>query len=101
MGKGMSFVAGVAVGAAAGAVLGVMFAPRSGSETRAMAADMANDAWDSARDMYEQGVDQARSAMGDFGPTMDAATDELRAKVDLARERMDQLRVIFIFSPLL
>ena len=59
---------------------------------RAMAADMANDAWDSARDMYEQGVDQARSAMGDFGPTMDAATDELRAKVDLARERMDQLR---------
>ena len=52
MGKGMSFVAGVAVGAAAGAVLGVMFAPRSGSETRAMAADMANDAWDSARDMY-------------------------------------------------
>ena len=42
--------------------------------------------------MYEQGVDQARSAMGDFGPTMDAATDELRAKVDLARERMDQLR---------
>ncbi len=92
MGKGMSFVAGVAVGAAAGAVLGVMFAPRSGSETRAMAADMANDAWDSARDMYEQGVDQARSAMGDFGPTVDAATDELRAKVDLARERMDQLR---------
>ena len=81
MGKGMSFVAGAALGAAAGVVLGVLYAPRSGSETRAMAADMANDAWDSARDMYEQGIDQAR-----------AATDELRAKVDLARERMDQLR---------
>lgn len=57
-----------------------------------MAADMANDAWDSARDMYEQGVDQARAAATDFGPMMDAKTDELRAKVDLARERMDQLR---------
>lgn len=92
MGKGMSFVAGATLGAAAGVVLGVLYAPRSGSETRAMAADMANDAWDSARDKYEQGIDQVRAAMDDFGPTMDAATDELRAKVDLARERMDQLR---------
>ena len=27
-----------------------------------------------------------------FGPMVDAKTDDLRAKVDLARERMDQLR---------
>ena len=69
-----------------------LYAPRSGSETRAIAADVANDAWDSARDMYEQGVDQARSAATDFGSVADAKTDELRAKVDAARERMDQLR---------
>lgn len=92
MGKGLAFVAGAALGAAAGTVIGVLLAPRSGAETRAMAADMANDAWDSARDMYEQGVDTARSAANDFGPLVDAKTDELRAKVDLARERMDQLR---------
>ena len=42
--------------------------------------------------MYEQGAEQARAAVNDFGPMMDAKTDELRAKVDLARERMDQLR---------
>ena len=92
MGKGFSFVAGAALGAAAGTIIGILVAPRSGAETRAMAADMANDAWDSARDMYEQGVDQARAAASDFGPMMDAKTDELRAKVDLARERMDQRR---------
>ena len=92
MGKGLGFVAGTVLGAAAGAVIGIMLAPRSGAETRAMAADMANDAWDSARDLYEQGVDQARAAATDFGPMVDAKADELRAKVDLARERMDQLR---------
>lgn len=92
MGKGLGFVAGAVFGAAAGTIIGILVAPRSGAETRAMAADMANYAWDSARDMYEQGVDQARAAATDFGPMMDAKTDELRAKVDLARERMDQLR---------
>ena len=92
MGKGLSFVMGATLGAAAGMVLGIMYAPRSGSETRAMAADMANDAWDSARDMYEQGVDQARTAASDFSAVADSKTDELRAKVDAARERMDQLR---------
>lgn len=92
MGKGLAFVTGAALGAAAGTIIGLLVAPRSGAETRAMAADMVNDAWDSARDMYEQGIDQARAAATDCGPMMDAKTDELRAKVDLARERMDQLR---------
>lgn len=92
MGKGFSFLVGATIGAAAGTIIGILVAPRSGAETRAMAADMANDAWDNARDMYDQGVEQARAAMNDFGPMMDAKTDELRAKVDLARVRMDQLR---------
>lgn len=92
MGKGFSFLVGATLGAAAGTVIGILIAPRAGAETRAMAADMANDAWDNARDMYEQGTEQARAAMNDFGPMVDAKTDELRAKVDLARERMDQLR---------
>lgn len=92
MGKGFSFLVGATLGAAAGTIIGILIAPRAGAETRAMAADMANDAWDNARDMYEQGAEQARAAMNDFGPMVDAKTDELRAKVDLARERMDQLR---------
>ena len=80
MGKTFSFVSGALFGAAAGAIIGVALAPRSGAETRAMAADIANDAW------------EARAAVNDFGPMVDAKTDDLRAKVDLARERMDQLR---------
>ena len=52
MGKTFSFVSGALFGAAAGAIVGVALAPRSGAETRAMAADIANDAWDNMRDTY-------------------------------------------------
>lgn len=85
MGKTFSFVSGALFGAAAGAIVGVALAPRSGAETRAMAADIANDAWDNMRDTYEHSAEEARAAVNDFGPMVDA-------KVDLARERMDQLR---------
>lgn len=90
--KRLHFVAGFALGAVAGVTIGILSAPRSGAETRAMASDAANDAWDSARDMYDQGVEQARSTVADFGSASDVTVDELRAKVDQARERMDQLR---------
>ena len=92
MGKTFNFISGALFGAAAGAIIGVALAPRSGAETRAMTADIANDAWDNMRDTYEHGAEEARAAVNDFGPMVDAKTDDLRAKVDLARERMDQLR---------
>lgn len=85
-------VLGGLVGATCGFVAGVMFAPRSGAESRAMAADAMNDAWDSAVDTYERSSQAVAGKMNDVKPSMDATTDELRAKVDLARERMDQLR---------
>jgi hypothetical protein len=57
-----------------------------------MAADAVNDAWDSAVDSYERGSRVVGEKIGNVRPGVDATTDELRAKVDLARERMDQLR---------
>ncbi|MFR7798282.1 MAG: YtxH domain-containing protein [Collinsella sp.] len=42
-----------------GAIVGVALAPRSGAETRAMAADIANDAWDNMRDTYEHSAEEA------------------------------------------
>ena len=50
MGKKFNFVLGAFLGAAAGAAAGVMLAPRAGAESRAMAADAMNDAWDTAVD---------------------------------------------------
>ena len=42
MGKTFSFVSGALFGAAAGAIIGVALAPRSGAETRAMLPISAN-----------------------------------------------------------
>lgn len=93
MSKGaMGFVFGGICGAVAGFAAGVLLAPRPGAESRAMAADAMNDAWDTAVDTYERGSQAVNDKFGGVRPSMDATTDELRAKVDLARERMDQLR---------
>ena len=88
-GTALGFVFGAVFGAAVGAVAGMLLAPRSGAESRAMAADAMNDAWDAAVDTYENGARVVSSKIADIRPQMDATTDELRAKVDAARERMD------------
>ena len=92
MGKKLRFFAGALMGAAAGVGIGMLLAPRSGAESRAMAADAMNDAWDSAMDTYEQGAKTVKDTVNGFRPQVDVATDELRAKVDAARERMEQVR---------
>lgn len=86
------FFVGSVVGASVGAAMGVLLAPRPGAETRAMAADAMNDAWDGAMDAYERQANVVADRISDLRPQVDANTDELRAKVDAARERMDQLR---------
>ena len=86
----LGFILGSIVGAVAGATAGLLLAPRTGAESRAMAA--MNDAWDSAVDAYERGSRVVSDKISNVRPSVDATTDELRAKVDLARERMDQLR---------
>lgn len=88
----LGFIAGSIVGIAAGVAVGVLLAPRSGEESRAMAADAINDAWDTARDQYERNSHVVARKITSMRPAIDATTDELRAKVDRARERMDMLR---------
>lgn len=100
MGKNASFVLGTLFGAAAGVVCGILIAPRAGVESRSMAADAVNDAWDSAMDSYERhsatvsdAATRVRSTVAErVNPVVDEHADELRAKVDAARERMDALR---------
>jgi gas vesicle protein len=88
----LGFLGGAVVGVACGVTAGILMAPRTGAESRAMAADAVSDAWDTAMDAYEQGSRVVGDKMAGVRPHVDATSDELRAKVDLARERMDALR---------
>ena len=92
-GKGiLGFIAGTIFGAAIGVAAGIMLAPRSGVETRAMVSDAAVDAWGNVVDAYQQGSTQVAEGVEDLVPNFDARADELREKVDQARRRMDQIR---------
>ena len=92
----LGFLFGGIVGAGLGAVAGILMAPRSGAESRAMAADAMNDAWDSAVDTYERSAKAVTDKMNGVGGAGEEANEnaaaDLRAKVDLAREKMDEIR---------
>ena len=68
----LGFILGSIVGAVAGATAGLLLAPRTGAESRAMAADAMNDAWDSAVDAYERGSRVVSDKISNVRPSVDA-----------------------------
>ena len=92
MGKTFNFISGALFGAAAGAIIGVAWLRARAPRLAPWLPISPTTPGDNMRDTYEHGAEEARAAVNDFGPMVDAKTDDLRAKVDLARERMDQLR---------
>ncbi|HRH37422.1 MAG TPA: YtxH domain-containing protein, partial [Flavobacteriales bacterium] len=62
---------GFLAGAAVGATLGILFAPRSGKETRAIIARRANTAKDDLDELVDKGREQWSKAKG---KAADAAT---------------------------
>ena len=64
-------ISGVLIGAAAGAILGILFAPDSGSETR--------------RKISEKGGDLADNLKNKFSDFVDAVTDKFQGAKDEAK----------------
>jgi gas vesicle protein len=65
-------ITGVMIGAAAGAVLGVLFAPDRGSETRRKISEKSNDLADSLKNKFNDFVD---SVTEKFQGAKDEATN--------------------------
>ncbi|MDR2196547.1 MAG: YtxH domain-containing protein [Coriobacteriales bacterium] len=81
MGKFVSFVIGGAVGAA----LGILFAPRSGEETRAQIAEKADEYWGRGVVFYDQSKARVQEGVANVQPAISKKGDELREKIDNAR----------------
>lgn len=84
MGRGFA-IGSFVLGGLAGAVLGVLYAPRSGAESRAMIADKVDEVWGEGQLLCTQGVDMVQEGIAGFQPTIDKTNDELRDKINAAR----------------
>ncbi len=69
---------GFLAGAAVGAALGVLFAPRSGKETRDLIANKAKDAKDDLDDLIDRGREEWSKAKGKAHDTADMTKDEVK-----------------------
>ncbi len=84
-----SFLRGIAVGVA----LAMLFAPRSGRETRGMISEKGNEikdkAFDAAKNTRERAQTIVTDARDKFGATVKSAADNVRQTADNVRQTGD------------
>ena len=106
MGRFEAFTTGLLFGAVAGGVAALMLTPKNGQENRQLVADYANTVANSAQKygaqaqgVVQSGLKSATEISGDFvdnvkstansaGAQFGEKNDELRAKIEAARDRI-------------
>lgn len=106
MGKFEAFTTGLLFGAVAGGIAALMLTPKNGEENRQLVADYANTVANSAQKygaqahgVVQSGFKSATEISGDFvdnvkstansaGAQFGEKNDELRAKIEAARDRI-------------
>ena len=101
-----SFMNGLAIGALGGAIAALLLTPKNGEENRKLVADYANDVMnnaqgigDQAYGVFQDGMRSATEIGGGFVGSVKSAAetatnqvndknDELRAKIEEARDRI-------------
>lgn len=73
-----------------GVIVGLLFAPRTGEETRQMLTERANDYWGQAGDLYSTGVERVGEAVDAGADVATERSEQLRTKIDEARSRLQE-----------
>jgi gas vesicle protein len=92
--RGVDFVKGLFIGGLIGAVLGVLYAPKSGKETREDIARKTEDLMARAREEYELALDKSKRAyevavkrLKDVEVSAKEKVEEMENKVEAFAER--------------
>jgi gas vesicle protein len=79
-------ITAIAAGAVAGAVLGVLFAPDKGTETRRKVSEEGKRLAQTLREKFNRMKERSDDVVG----TIQESIDELEAKANMMREKMNQ-----------
>jgi len=82
----VSFVAGAAIGAG----LALLYAPKSGSEMRETISDFAEDAVDKIKEYTKEAQDKIKSAIEDGKDTIVEKKSILASAIEAGREAMNK-----------
>jgi gas vesicle protein len=87
--SGFAFLAGVVIGAAVGAVAGLLFAPATGEETRSRLADKSKDIAEEHQEKFEDLRETVTDVIEDV---KDAAQTKLEEVKETAQAKIEEVK---------
>jgi gas vesicle protein len=84
MSKNADFIAGLVVGGLIGAVIGILYAPKSGKETREEIGQKVDELLSKAKEDYGQAIEKSRKAY-------EATVERLKELEETAKEKMEEV----------
>ena len=84
------FLAGFIVGGAIGAITGILLAPKSGEETRAMLADSAKEAMKKADETVKQIQEKADDVVSDLQKKGDEIKDKIQDLIEKQKKEPEK-----------
>jgi gas vesicle protein len=91
MSKNSDFIAGLVVGGLIGAVIGILYAPKSGKETREEIGQKADELLSKAKEEYGQAVEKSRKAYEATVERLKELEETAKEKVEQVGEKVDEL----------